>query len=223
MTVGARGDKAMAAFGKAPSQEDEPKQLEGRHVLLVEDDPTQQRLFAQFLRQAGAEITLENNGLAGIDSVNRHPGRYALVITDIEMPFMSGVEIAREIRERGLTIPILAISGRSNVGLERESWQAGCDAFLNKPFTREQLVKQVLRLSKVSDRRAAEQRPHCLPKAYERSVADLWNEGPISRQESLALTKGPSPLDDGDLSDPMKAIIEKALERLKQVPGCFEG
>ena len=113
-------------------------------VLLVDDCPEQLRLYAHLLRQDGADVTLECNGRAAVDNVRKHPRRYHLVLTDLEMPTMSGVEAARELRARGFDIPILAMSARSTPVLEAEMWQAGCTAHLPKPFTREELVSKIL-------------------------------------------------------------------------------
>ena len=116
-------------------------------ILLVDDCPEQLRLYAHLLRQAGADVTLECNGRAAVDNVRKHPNRFHLVLTDLEMPAMSGIDAARELRARAFDIPILAMSARMTPVLEAEMWQAGCSAHLPKPFTSEQLVGKILELT----------------------------------------------------------------------------
>lgn len=201
----------MSDFDSQPlTRQESNLPLQGRHVLLVEDDPTQQRVFYSYLRAEGIDVTLENNGLAGIDNVKKHPDRYDLLITDIEMPYMTGIEFARELRERGLLIPILAISGRHSVGLERECWQAGCDAYLIKPFVREQMINQVRRLVAVHYRRKHEGRTTNLIKFYDQP-------GYQAVSEPVLATTYSSPTNDLG-SDPMRSAIEKAIAKLNQLP-----
>lgn len=208
------------SFSNSNCRSEPSTALDGRHVLLVEDDPTQQRIFYSYLKQEGIEVTLENNGLAGIDNVNKHPNRYDLLITDIEMPFMTGIEFARELRERGTLVPILAISGRHSVGLERECWQAGCDAYLIKPFVREQMITQVRRLVAVHYRRQHDSGTKELIKfydspAYHDPTPDKY---PTNNLRSVNLKATATNDDQPELVDPMRSAIEQAIEKLNRIP-----
>lgn len=120
--------------------------LLGLEILLVDDCPDQLRLYTALLTQAGAAVSIERDGLAAVDHITRTPHRYDLILADLEMPRMTGIEATRELRERGIDVPVLGMTVRGTVALEREWWHAGCDGYLRKPFTRDTLVRQILTL-----------------------------------------------------------------------------
>lgn len=108
--------------------------LAGRHILLAEDSPDQQRLFARLLRQAGASVTLECNGAAAVERVLPCKDQFDAVIIDFMMPVMDGVEATRELREHGYQGVIIAITAYGNRIAEKEWLAAGADLFLKKPI-----------------------------------------------------------------------------------------
>ncbi len=120
--------------------------LLGLEILLVDDCPDQLRLYTALLTREGAAVSIERDGLAAVDNVTRSPDRYDLILADLEMPRMTGIEATRELRERGIDVPVLGMTVRGTVALEREWWHAGCDGYLRKPFTRDTLVRQILAL-----------------------------------------------------------------------------
>lgn len=78
-------------------------------ILLIDDDPRIENVFGQALRRAGHEVETATNGKEGIAKVNAAPPD--LIITDIMMPEMDGLEILLAIRKTQPTIPVIAISG----------------------------------------------------------------------------------------------------------------
>ncbi len=78
-------------------------------ILLIDDDPTVQKLFSQFLTGKGYEVSQARNGRDGIQMIQQH--RPHLVITDIMMPETDGLEILLHIRNTHDKTPIIAISG----------------------------------------------------------------------------------------------------------------
>ncbi len=109
-------------------------------ILVVEDNPVNQKVLLKHLKQLGfSSIDLANNGLQAVAAVDGTD--YDLILMDCQMPEMDGFEATRIIRSRNLdsTIPIIAITALSNLD-ERERCQAtGMNGFLQKPYTREQL------------------------------------------------------------------------------------
>ena len=80
-----------------------------RKILVIDDDPTVQNVFGQYLRTAGYEVLVAGNGREGVALIrSEFPD---LVITDILMPEMDGLEILLQIRNEKVGIPIIAISG----------------------------------------------------------------------------------------------------------------
>lgn len=79
------------------------------HILIIDDDPTVQMLFHQFLSGEGYEITQAADGIEGMQCLEENLPD--LIITDIMMPKMDGLEILQAIRKQYSEIPVIAISG----------------------------------------------------------------------------------------------------------------
>ena len=119
--------------------------LEGQRVLLAEDCPDQGRLYLEFLRQAGAEVTLECSGQSAVDAVRKMPTHYDAVVMDFQMPELDGLDATKQLRELGYSGPIIAVTAFGSDEL-RSSWrQAGCVDFLEKPLDQHKFVGTVLR------------------------------------------------------------------------------
>jgi CheY-like chemotaxis protein len=117
--------------------------LRGVRVLLVEDNPDNQRLIRFHLLRAGAVVTTANNGRAAVDAVDRAAERgsaHDIVLMDMQMPVMDGLEATRIIRARGVSAPVVALTAST---MEREiaaSMDAGCDTHLPKPTDFDRLI-----------------------------------------------------------------------------------
>ena len=79
------------------------------NILLIDDDPSVQLLFNQFLTSVGYEVVQAWNGLEGMERL--HEKKPDLIITDIMMPEMDGLEILRAVRKEYKSVPVIAISG----------------------------------------------------------------------------------------------------------------
>jgi|HubBroStandDraft_1064217.scaffolds.fasta_scaffold00033_42 CheY-like chemotaxis protein len=112
------------------------------HILVVEDNLMNQEIMATLLRYAGYEVTVVDNGRAGYEAVQ--DSEYDLVLMDLEMPVMGGIEAAHRIRDLGRTIrqiPIIAITANS-IGDEGERCRrAGMNGFMTKPTSMRDLLQ----------------------------------------------------------------------------------
>lgn len=109
----------------------EPTDLSGR-VLLAEDSPDNQRLISMYVRKTGAEIVLADNGREAVEQALA--GDYDLVLMDMQMPVMDGMEATQWLRKAGYGGPIVALTANV-MKEERDRYtSAGCDAFLGKPI-----------------------------------------------------------------------------------------
>src|SRR5215471_10544538 len=111
-------------------------------VLVVDDDPALVRLITIALASAGLIPIVAENGAAGLDSFLALEDRIALIITDVLMPGMGGVEMVTAILARNPHVKVLLISGYSDAVIQLPP-AARDFPFLRKPFRVEDLVQKV--------------------------------------------------------------------------------
>ncbi|AXA91137.1 CHASE domain-containing protein [Massilia sp. YMA4] len=138
---------ASAAPTPVPRTAPAPAQpLAGMHVLLAEDHPVNQTVAVTMLRYAGAEVTVADNGRAAVDALRRDPARYAVVLMDVQMPEMDGLQAARAVRDTlRLAVPIVAMSAGVTEAERAACRAAGMDDFIAKPVEEEEMVATLLR------------------------------------------------------------------------------
>ncbi len=109
------------------------------HVLVVEDDCVSAEILSNSLRHFGYEVTTSDNGAEAFELIRS--GKFRLVVSDWDLPEMSGVEICRQIRQRQSSSYIYVILVTSFEGVENvvEGLDAGADDFLTKPLQPEEL------------------------------------------------------------------------------------
>lgn len=112
-------------------------------ILIVEDEPTMLRLVEDALVGAGHKVLSASNGAAGLKEFQKHRENIKLVITDLMMPKLNGVEMARMIRKDSPTVPILFISGYADDLVFEDDVMKGPTMFMPKPFRQDTLVKEV--------------------------------------------------------------------------------
>ena len=117
-------------------------------ILIVDDEPQMRRLLVRVLNGAGHNVHEAENGQDGIRLFRRI--RPVLVITDIVMPDMEGIEMIRELRQEAPALPILAISGGGPPLYLRAATDLGATAALAKPFDTTELLAIVGRLIETS-------------------------------------------------------------------------
>jgi len=108
-------------------------------IVLVEDDPTISEPLTRALTREGYEVSWHGTGQGGVEA----SASADLVILDLGLPDIDGVDVARRIRDKGLTVPILMLTARADevdlvVGLD-----AGADDYVTKPFRLAELLARV--------------------------------------------------------------------------------
>ena len=111
------------------------------HILVADDEPDIRRILRILLEGRGYAVLDAPNGLAAVDMVREHP-ETDLVIMDIMMPGLDGVEASRRIRECS-PAPILFLTARTQEKDKLAAYQAGGDDYLAKPFSQNELVMKV--------------------------------------------------------------------------------
>lgn len=122
----------------------------GPKILVVEDDPDILRIVMFALNNAGHQAVAAYGGEDAIRKVKAQP--FDLVVTDLSMPKVSGVEVIESIKSDPATqhIPVIAVTAHVWGGIAQSARQVGCDGFISKPFAVKQLVQEIekyLRLS----------------------------------------------------------------------------
>ena len=117
-----------------------------RRILLVEDGFDNQRLIAHVLREAGAEVTVAENGRVAVDlasATTPASGSFDIILMDIQMPVMDGYEATKRIRSAGCVTPIIAFTANSRAEHRQKCLDAGCDDYMIKPFGCAMLLKRL--------------------------------------------------------------------------------
>jgi len=117
-------------------------------ILLVEDDPHLAKGLRFNLEREGYEIFLVDNGVSALDQLREKD--FDLIILDLMLPKMGGLEVARTIRETNIRFPILMLTAKSSKKDREIGLEAGADDYLTKPFHLPELllrVKGILRRS----------------------------------------------------------------------------
>jgi len=118
-------------------------------ILIVEDDEANSQFIETLLRKTVIPTFLATNGKFAVDLCREHP-EISLVLMDIKMPVMDGLEATREIKSFRKELPIIALTAFAMSGDEQRALGAGCDDYLTKPLSREELFKK-LKLFKILD------------------------------------------------------------------------
>jgi signal transduction histidine kinase/ligand-binding sensor domain-containing protein/ActR/RegA family two-component response regulator len=125
----------------------EPKECEAGErdfILLVEDNALNQKLARYMLNRAGYCVDLAVNGKEAVDMVTSEPDKYRLILMDIQMPEMDGIEATRIIRRKGFKdIPIVAMTAQALKGERERCMETGMNDFISKPIKRETVFQTV--------------------------------------------------------------------------------
>ena len=113
-------------------------------VLLVDDEESVRRFLARVLEDAGLVVVEAENGAAALQCARRLNGALSLVVTDVKMPVMDGLEFARALRIMDTKVPILFITGSCDPALSTDLCLLG--KLLTKPFGPNKFLGVVARL-----------------------------------------------------------------------------
>jgi CheY-like chemotaxis protein len=123
---------------------DSDEALEGRRVLVVDDDVRNIFALSSVLERHGMEVTSATNGQAAIDQLDNGDD-HALVLMDIMMPGMDGYETMRRIRQKAhlQRLPIIALTAKAMKGDREKCLEAGASDYIAKPVNNQQLLSML--------------------------------------------------------------------------------
>lgn len=116
-------------------------------VLLVEDDTYSQRMTQMMLRQYGVEkLETANNGSKALEMIQQVKGHYDLIISDWNMPEVTGLDLLKEIREMGVRTKFLMLTSNAGKEFVLQAREHRVDAYIAKPFSSLQLKQKLIAL-----------------------------------------------------------------------------
>ncbi len=135
--------KKEPAPARGERSEERPGLPKGKKILLAEDNPVNMKLARRLLERAGLEVGVAENGIRVLEKLGQ--AHYDLVLMDVQMPEMDGLEATRRIREREREasghIPVVALTAHSMKGDRERFLAVGMDDYLSKPLDAAQLYR----------------------------------------------------------------------------------
>lgn len=114
--------------------------LKDKVIFIVEDNHTCYRYFEEIIKRTGATIIRAETGIEAIEIACHQNVPIDLALIDIQIPFINGVDVIREIRKSRNGIPILAETAFNTSDIRRNCFIAGCHEYLVKPIPPQQLL-----------------------------------------------------------------------------------
>ena len=145
------GEKSQDKTGVTPKKQKiitqysvREKRKHSVRILLVEDNPVNQKLAVIVLSKAGYQVEVAENGKVAVEKFTQSPENFDLIFMDIQMPELDGMQASRQIREMGFdTIPIVAMTAHAMKGDREKCIEAGMNDYMTKPIKRE-IVFEIL-------------------------------------------------------------------------------
>ena len=110
-------------------------------LLIVEDDDIAADVLAKGLREHAYAVDVAADGRAALDRALMY--EYDLIVLDVMLPEIDGLEVCRRIRKRGIAVPILMLTAKGGIEQRVEGLDAGADDYLPKPFHFSELVARI--------------------------------------------------------------------------------
>ena len=114
-----------------------------QRILIVDDDPELSRMIGFILQKSGYEVETANNGKDGLAKADEV--RPDLVILDVMMPDMSGIEVCQKLRDKPVTrsVPIIMLSALADIDAKLSGFQVGADDYIPKPVNAKELIARI--------------------------------------------------------------------------------
>lgn len=110
-------------------------------ILIIDDDPAVCRMVETILRDQNYAVSVHNSAPDAVATLE--PGRYDLVITDVKMPLMGGLEVLQRVKECDPALPVIMITAHATVDLSIQALRKGAYDILTKPFESEELLSRI--------------------------------------------------------------------------------
>jgi DNA-binding response OmpR family regulator len=156
----------------------------GQHVLVVDDDPTVSDVVRRYLERSDFEVTLAADGPKALAAVGARPPD--LVVLDLMLPGMDGLEVIQRLRERDPDLPVVMLTALGEESDRVTGLSLGADDYVTKPFSPRELVLRVQSVLRRASRAAEPVQPETLTDGD--LAVDVARRVARLRGEPLALT-----------------------------------
>ncbi|NNH32699.1 response regulator, partial [Rhizobium sp. SEMIA 4085] len=121
-------------------------------ILVVEDDPVQRRLLKNAIERHGHVVHQAENGRIGLEMVKRDSGLFNVILLDLMMPEMTGLEFLEALHELGTQIPVIVQTGQGGIETVVQAMRAGAFDFVVKPVSPERIATSIANAMKLDQR-----------------------------------------------------------------------
>ena len=147
---------------------------EGRmpHILVIEDEPTVVEFLRTGLAYEGYRVTVAEDGRSGYRLAQE--GDYDLLVLDLMLPDLDGVDLCRRLRAEGKRLPILMLTARKSIPERVEGLDAGADDYLTKPYSFDELLARIRALLRRSGGQTEPTRFRAGPLLLDTERHEVW-------------------------------------------------
>jgi len=133
--------EGLGDHGEEPAPTEPRRTERARRVLVVDDGELNREVARHLLEQRGHVVTLVKSGREALEAVGREA--FDVILMDVQMPEMDGIETARALRDRGSKIPVVAVTAHAMKGDRERFLAAGMDGYVSKPVRPREMYKAV--------------------------------------------------------------------------------
>jgi len=199
--------------------------MEKKHILIAEDEYHNRLTLSLVLKMAGYEVTEAENGLIALKKLEQMQKQGHLpdiLVTDIQMPEMTGMELIDKLREYSIRIPVLVMTGYGDKETVIELMRKGCSEYIDKPFEPDEMTGRIRRVLEMQEKARAERE-----KEMARETSGLSREAESYRmhfetlrsQVDLAVESYKNLIQTGDIHDRVRAVYR--LKPFRELGGDF--
>lgn len=117
-------------------------------LLMIEDNKSVSEMMQMFFQKEGWDVTFAYDGIEAVDKFNESPDSWDMITLDLNLPKKDGMEVAKEIRAKSQTVPIIMLTARDSDSDQVLGFEMGADDYVTKPFSPITLVARIKALQR---------------------------------------------------------------------------
>ncbi len=129
-----------------PQAEEEIICTGSERIMFIDDEEIISNLVSEVLPIYGYKISIFTNGVQAMQEFTKHPDEYDLIITDMSMPYMTGLQLSQKIKEIRPHLPIILCSGHSEIANKEKALAIGISKYIQKPLDMDKLARAIRKL-----------------------------------------------------------------------------